>query len=69
MARWANGLRDGLGKIGQAERAALFDTSPPFAASYPTTEDCEHLSEYVEARMSALHDLLAEDDSPDSRQG
>ncbi len=61
VARWASGLRDGLEKVGHAETAALFALSPPFAAADPTTEDCERLAEYVEARMKALNDLLAED--------
>jgi hypothetical protein len=61
VARWANGLRDGLDKVGHAETAALFALSPPFAAADPTTDDCEKLAEYVEAHMKALNDLLAED--------
>jgi hypothetical protein len=61
VARWANGLGDGLNKVGHAEAAALFVISPPFAATDPTTEDCDQLAEYVEARTKALRDLLAED--------
>lgn len=61
VARWANGLRDGLNKVGHGETAALFAITPPFAAAYPSTDDCDQLAEYVEARMEALHDLLAED--------
>ncbi len=61
VASWANGLCDGLNKVGHAETAALFAGGPPFAAADPATDDCDQLAEYVEARMQALHDLLAED--------
>jgi hypothetical protein len=61
VARWASGLRDGLSKVGHAETAALFAISPPFAAADPTTDDCDQLAEYVEARMKALDDFLAAD--------
>lgn len=61
VARWASGLGDGLNKVGRAETAALFAVSPPFAAADSTTEDCDRLAEYVETRMKALDDLLAED--------
>jgi hypothetical protein len=63
VARWANGLGSALEQVGHAETAALFAISPPFAAADPTTEDCDRLAKYVEARMKALHDLLAEDAS------
>ncbi len=61
VARWANGLGNGLNKVGHAETAALFAIDPPFAAADPTSDDCDQLAEYVEARMKALRDLLAED--------
>jgi hypothetical protein len=61
VARWANGLCNGLNNECHTETAALFASSPPFAAADPTTDDCEELAEYVEARMRALRDLLAED--------
>ncbi len=61
VARWANGLHDGLNRVGHAETAALFAISPPFAAADLSTEDCDQLAEYVQARMEALEDLLAED--------
>ena len=61
VARWANGLADGLNKVGHAETAALFAINPPFAAADPSNDDCDQLAEYVEARMDALHDLLAGD--------
>jgi hypothetical protein len=61
VATWANGLGDGLNKVGRAETAALFASTPPFAAADPTTDDCDQLAEYVEALMKAVHDLLAED--------
>lgn len=61
VARWANGLGEGLNKVGHAETGALFAISPPFAATDPTTDDCDQLAEYVEVRMKALHDLLAEE--------
>ena len=47
--------------MGHDETAALFAISPPFAAADPTTDDCGQLATYVEARMEALDDLLAED--------
>jgi hypothetical protein len=61
VARWANGLHDGLSKVGHTETAGLFAIGPPFAAADPTTEDCDQLAEYVQARVTALHDLLAQD--------
>jgi hypothetical protein len=60
VAGWANGLRHGLSKVGHAESAALFAVSPPFAAADLSTDDCDQLAGYVEARMKALDDLLAE---------
>jgi hypothetical protein len=60
VARWARGLNDGLNKVGHPETAGLFAIGPPFAAADPSTDDCDQLTEYVEARMNALHDLLAE---------
>jgi len=69
VARWANNLGDGLTKAGLAEPAAQFAISPPFAATDPTTDDCDELAEYVEARMKALDDLLAEDDAGAARPG
>ena len=61
VASWANGVGDGLNRFGRVETAAKFAISPPFAAADPTTEDCDQLVEYVEARVNALRDLLAED--------
>jgi hypothetical protein len=61
VAKWANGLGDGLDKVGHAETAALFAIGPPFAAADPSTDDCDQLAKYVETRMKALHDLLAAD--------
>jgi hypothetical protein len=61
VARWANGLRDGLDKEGDPETAALFAIGPPFAATDPTAEDCDRLGEYVEARITALQELLTGD--------
>ncbi len=61
VVRWANGLGNGLDKVGRAETAALFAISPPFAGADPTTDDCDQLARYVEAGMKALRDLLAED--------
>ena len=61
VARWANGLGDGLNKWGHAEAAAQFAISPPFAATDPTPDDCDQLAEYVEVRVKVLHDVLAED--------
>ena len=61
VARWGNGLCDGLNKVGHVETAALFAIGPPFAATDPTTDDCDHLGEYVEAHMKVLQDLLAGD--------
>ncbi len=61
VARWANGLGDGLSKVGHIETAGLFAIGPPFAAADPTTEDCDQLAGYVQTRVQALRDLLAED--------
>ncbi len=60
-ASWANGLHDGLSRAGYGETAAVFAVSPPFAATDPTTRDCDQLGEYVQARMRVLQDLLAAD--------
>jgi hypothetical protein len=60
VARWANGLGDGLSKVGHTKTAGLFAIGPPFAASDPSTDDCDQLAEYVEARVNALYDLLAD---------
>jgi hypothetical protein len=60
-ASWAKGLHEGLSQAGHAEAAAVFALSPPFAATDPTTDDCDRLGEYVEARMKLLQDLIAED--------
>ncbi len=59
VARWGNGLRDGLEKAGYTETAALLGAGPPFPATDPTAEDCDRLGEYVKARMKAIQDLLA----------
>jgi len=61
VARWAHGVGDGLNKVGHTETAALFAVSPPFAAADPSAEDCDRLAEYVETRLGAVDDLLAED--------
>jgi hypothetical protein len=61
VAKWANGLQAGLERAGHAHSAALFASAPPFAASDPSAADYEHLGGYLEARMQALADLLAED--------
>lgn len=61
VAKWGNGLCEGLGKVGRAETAALFAVAPPFPATDPTTDDSDRLGEFVEARVKALADLLARD--------
>ena len=61
VARWVRNLYDGLIKVGDAEAAAVFSIGPPFAATDPTTRDCDLLSEYVEVRISLLQDVLARD--------
>jgi hypothetical protein len=60
VAKWAHGLHDGLDRSGRREAAAPFALAPPFAATDPTSEDCERLGEYVEARLDSLRDVLAE---------
>ncbi len=61
VAQWANGLGKGLNKLDRAEAAALFAISPPFAAADPSADDCDRLAEFVEQRMSAVDEVLAED--------
>jgi hypothetical protein len=61
VASWASGLHDGLSNAGHTEAAEVFAVAPPFAATDPTTHDCDHLGEYVEARTEVLKDLLAAD--------
>jgi len=61
VARWASGLHGGLSKVGHTETAEAFALSPPFAATDPTTDDCDRLAEYVEVRVNVLHDLFAGD--------
>ncbi len=60
VARWARNLHDGLIKVDDTSAAAAFAISPPFAATDPTTGDCDLLSEYVEVRIGLLRDLLAQ---------
>lgn len=61
VARWGNGLREGLAKVDRSEAAAAFAAGPPFPATDPRPADCDHLRDYVETGMSALEDLLAGD--------
>ena len=61
VARWGNGLRAGFNKVGHTDTAAVFSVAPPFAATEPTTDDCDRLADYVKARMEVLHDFLAGD--------
>jgi hypothetical protein len=61
VARWGNGLSAGFENVGDLETAAVFAISPPFAATDPSTDDCDRLGEHVEARMSVLRDFLAGD--------
>jgi hypothetical protein len=61
VARWGNGLSAGFKNVGHTETAAVFAISPPFAATVPTSDDTDHLGEYVEARIKVLGDFLAGD--------
>jgi hypothetical protein len=61
VARWGNGLSAGFRNVGHLETAAVFAISPPFAATVPTIDDCDHLGEHVEARISVLQAFLAGD--------
>jgi hypothetical protein len=61
VARWGNALYERLEEAGHVEAAAPFATAPPFAATDPSTDDCDQLAEYVEARLQVLGDLLAGD--------
>ena len=61
VASWADGLQEGLARTGSTDAAAVFALGPPFAATEPTTGDCDRLAQYVEARMTVLQDLLASD--------
>ncbi len=58
VARWGNGLCEGLVKVGRADAAAQFAVRPPFPATDPSSDDCDRLSEYVEVRVESLGDLL-----------
>src|SRR6266568_2082059 len=59
LASWAKGIHDGLAKTGNAEAAAAFALSPPFAATDPTATDYDQLGDFVETRMQVLQELLA----------
>jgi hypothetical protein len=59
VATWGNAVHERLEEAGHVEAAALFATGPPFAATDPSSDDCDRLSEYVEARLQVLGDLLA----------
>jgi hypothetical protein len=59
VARWGNGLYEGLAKVGRDDAAAQFGTGPPFPATDPGSLDFDRLSEYVEIRVKALGELLA----------
>ena len=61
VATWANGIHDGLGKAGIAQAAAVFAPGPPFASSEPTAADYERLTDFVEACMEVLEQVLASD--------
>ena len=61
VARWAGNVHDGLLKVGRATAAAVFATAPPFAPADLTAADCDVLSDYVEARIDLLRELLAQD--------
>jgi hypothetical protein len=61
VARWGNGLHEGLAKVNRSEAAAVFAVAPPFPATDPHRADYDHLSEHVETRMRALEELLAAD--------
>lgn len=63
VARWANGLHDGLSRTEHAEAAAAFALGPSFASADFTESDYDRLGDYVEARMQVLRDLLAADGS------
>ncbi|MGO9319718.1 MAG: hypothetical protein ACLQBY_02785 [Solirubrobacteraceae bacterium] len=58
---WTKGVHDGLDEAGHAEAAATFAAGPPFAATDPTTDDCDQLGSYVQAHMRVLQDLLTRD--------
>jgi len=59
VAAWAKGLAKGLEKVGRSDSADLFSVSPPFASAGSGADGYDELHEYVQARMTALADLLA----------
>jgi hypothetical protein len=61
VAKWGSRLRAGFDSVGDAETAAVFAIAPPFAATNPTTDDCDHLRDCVDALVKALDDFLAGD--------
>jgi hypothetical protein len=63
VARWANGLHDGLSETEHVEAAAAFALDPPFAVADFTASDYDRLEDYVEAHIQVLRDLLATDSS------
>ena len=44
-AKWTRRLHDGLSRAGENEAAAMFASSPPFAATDLSSEDCDLLAE------------------------
>jgi hypothetical protein len=61
VAGWTKEVHDGLSRAGHPEAALVFAPGPPFPATDPTSDDCDRLGDYLEARMKALQDLLNED--------
>jgi hypothetical protein len=57
-AKWTRELHDGLRGAGEVQAAAMFASSPPFAATDPTPEDCDRLCAWLEERIGVLSDIL-----------
>ena len=62
VAKWANGLHEGLTRNGQLAAAAAFQAPPPFPDTDAGPADCDRLSDYLHAHIDAIGEVLAADE-------
>jgi hypothetical protein len=63
VARWANGLHEGLSRNGLLDAAAAFDTPPPFPETDAGPVDCDHLQEYIQERVERIGEIHAAEEA------
>ena len=59
VARWANGLHEGLTRNGLLQAAAAFESPPPFPDTDAGPADCDRLRDYLERRIDAIGEILS----------